>query len=218
MTVSTKSRPSEHEYKYSEMLLGLEPVVIFVLGGPGAGKGTQCSRLAEEYGLVHLSAGDLLREEQSRAESEYSVLIQEHLREGIIVPGHITIALLKKAMAKYPKHTIFLIDGFPRAMDQAWDFEVGVFPAKCILFFSCTEDVLLERLTKRSSGSGRTDDNIESIKKRFKTFQNTSLPVVHWYEQHSMVRQVDCSGSQDDVFKKTCEALKDILPSKPSPQ
>lgn len=89
--------------------------VIFVLGGPGAGKGTQCSRLVEDYGFKHLSAGDLLREEQDRPGSEFGEMIRTYIKEGTIVPMEVTIQLLENAMKatmeKEKEKTMFLIDG-----------------------------------------------------------------------------------------------------------
>ncbi|KDN43280.1 hypothetical protein RSAG8_06247, partial [Rhizoctonia solani AG-8 WAC10335] len=73
-------------------------MVIFVLGGPGAGKGTQCARIVEDFGFVHLSAGDLLREEQKREGSTYGALISEHIRNGTIVPMEVTVKLLENAI------------------------------------------------------------------------------------------------------------------------
>lgn len=91
-----------------------EVTVIFVLGGPGAGKGTQCSKLVSDYGFKHLSAGDLLREEQDRPGSDFGEMIKTYIKEGTIVPMEVTIQLLenamKKAMAEEKKST-FLIDG-----------------------------------------------------------------------------------------------------------
>lgn len=91
-----------------------EVTVIFVLGGPGAGKGTQCSKLVSDYGFKHLSAGDLLREEQDRTGSDFGEMIKTYIKEGTIVPMEVTIQLLenamKKAMAEEKKST-FLIDG-----------------------------------------------------------------------------------------------------------
>jgi len=98
-------------------------VVIFVLGGPGAGKGTQCTLLAQHYpGLVHLSAGDLLRAERQRPGSQYGDLINTCIAEGRIVPMHITIGLLERAMAASGAGR-FLIDGFPRDVAQGVEFE-----------------------------------------------------------------------------------------------
>lgn len=75
-----------------------KPKVVFVLGAPGAGKGTQCSKIVDEYGYVHLSAGDLLREERQRAGSEYGDLIENCIRNGKIVPVEVTCSLIDNAM------------------------------------------------------------------------------------------------------------------------
>ena len=89
--------------------------VIFVLGGPGAGKGTQCDKIVEDYGFTHLSAGDLLREEQDRKDSQFGDLIKEYIKEGTIVPMEITVQLLENAMTANIKEKDgngrFLIDG-----------------------------------------------------------------------------------------------------------
>jgi hypothetical protein len=87
------------------------PRVVFVLGGPGAGKGTQCSKLVEHFDFVHLSAGDLLREAQNDPSSKDGALISEFIKEGKIVPVEITVGLLLKAMEKHSSRN-FLIDGF----------------------------------------------------------------------------------------------------------
>ncbi len=86
--------------------------MIFVLGGPGAGKGTQCANLVRDYGFTHLSAGDLLRAEQDREGSEFGQMIKEYIREGKIVPMEVTVQLLENAMMDKNKGLgRFLIDG-----------------------------------------------------------------------------------------------------------
>lgn len=88
--------------------------VIFVLGGPGAGKGTQCTKLVSDYGFKHLSAGDLLREEQDRPGSEFGEMIKTYIKEGTIVPMEVTIQLLENAMKtamETENKSLFLIDG-----------------------------------------------------------------------------------------------------------
>lgn len=77
-----------------------KPKIVFVLGAPGAGKGTQCSKIVEEFGFVHLSAGDLLREERQRPESEFGELIEDCITNGKIVPVEVTCSLLENAMNK----------------------------------------------------------------------------------------------------------------------
>ncbi|KAF7723212.1 hypothetical protein EC973_002287 [Apophysomyces ossiformis] len=178
--------------------------VIFVLGGPGAGKGTQCANMKRDYDFVHLSAGDLLREEQKRPGSKYGELIQTYIREGQIVPMEVTIALLENAMKEAiekENKSRFLIDGFPRKMDQAIKFEETVVDAQFVLYFDCTEETMLERLLKRGESSGRIDDNIESIKKRFETFRDTSYPVIEEYEKKDKVRKVDAGKSVEEVYE-----------------
>ncbi|KAI1768322.1 uridylate kinase [Hypoxylon sp. FL1150] len=182
--------------------------VLFVLGGPGAGKGTQCERLVARYGFAHLSAGDLLRAEQDRPDSEFGDLIRHHIRNGLIVPMEVTIALLEAAMravlaASPTKKGKFLIDGFPRKLDQAIKFEEAVVPAKFVLFFDCPEDEMERRLLERGKTSGREDDNADSIRKRFRTFVETSMPVVDYFEAQGRVVKVDARPEPDQVFVAT---------------
>ncbi|KAI1398528.1 uridylate kinase [Hypoxylon fuscum] len=194
--------------------------VLFVLGGPGAGKGTQCERLVARYGFAHLSAGDLLRAEQNRPDSEFGDLIRHHIRNGLIVPMEVTIALLEAAMrqvldepatsasgsqekTKKKKKGKFLIDGFPRKLDQAIKFEEAVVPAQFVLFYDCPEEEMERRLLERGKTSGREDDNAESIRKRFRTFVETSMPVVDYFEKQDRVVKIDATSEPDQVFAKT---------------
>lgn len=188
-----------------------EITVVFVLGGPGSGKGTQSARLVKEYGFTHLSAGDLLRAEQDRPGSQYGELIKSYIKEGKIVPMEITVELLSNAMGEVVNNTKgegkgkarFLIDGFPRKLDQAVFFEETVCPSDFTLFLSCPEDVMEKRLLERGKTSGRADDNEESIRKRFRTFVETSMPVVEAFEEQGKVVTVDAaSGGVDDVYER----------------
>ncbi|KAJ5180465.1 adenylate kinase [Penicillium capsulatum] len=183
--------------------------VVFFLGGPGSGKGTQSANLVKDYGFVHLSAGDLLRAEQIREGSQYGELIKTYIREGKIVPMEITVALLSNAMADSlatappPAGTKarFLIDGFPRKLDQAVFFEKTVCPSEVVLFLDCPEEVMETRLLKRGETSGRDDDNAESIRKRFRTFVETSMPVVEDFEKKGKVVSVKATGTVDEVYE-----------------
>lgn len=187
--------------------------VIFVLGGPGSGKGTQCAKLVDNHHFVHLSAGDLLRAEQAREGSKYGSLIKKYITEGQIVPQEITVQLLKQAIqANYNEgKTKFLVDGFPRKMDQAITFEKVIVPSKFTLFFECPEEVMLRRLLERGKTSGRDDDNIGSIKKRFKTFVDTSMPVVEYFEKQSKVVKVRCNDPIDVVYGHVEAAIRDKI-------
>lgn len=191
--------------------------VLFVLGGPGAGKGTQCANLVKQYGFTHLSAGDLLRAEQERPGSQFGDLIRDYIKNGLIVPMEVTIQLLENAMTEALQKNgnatkgRFLIDGFPRKLDQAHKFEESVCPAKMVLFFDCPEAVMEERLLERGKTSGRSDDNAESIRKRFRTFVETSMPVVDYYEKGGKVVKIDATPTPDQVFVKTQKCLTEKL-------
>ncbi|CAO3609500.1 unnamed protein product [Mucor hiemalis] len=194
-----------------------EVTVVFVLGGPGAGKGTQCENLTKDYGFVHLSAGDLLRAEQKREGSKYGEMINHYIREGLIVPMEVTIALLEQAMKEAiaeGKEKRFLIDGFPRKMDQAVKFEEVVVPSKLVLYFECPEEVMLKRLLKRSESSGRIDDNIESIKKRFVIFTDTSMPVIEAFDKENKVKKISCDQPVEQVYQNVKTIFDDMFSEK----
>ncbi|KAI1323337.1 adenylate kinase-domain-containing protein [Xylariaceae sp. FL0255] len=202
--------------------------VLFVLGGPGAGKGTQCARLVSSYGFTHLSAGDLLRAEQDRPGSQYGELIKDYIKNGLIVPMEVTIALLENAMREAMTSSTsssdkksdkelsgkFLIDGFPRKFDQALKFEEAVVPAQFVLFYDCPEAEMERRLLERGKTSGRSDDNEESIRKRFRTFVETSMPVVEYYKKQDKVARVIADVSPDEVFAMTQKELQKRLGDK----
>ncbi|TFK26365.1 UMP-CMP kinase [Coprinopsis marcescibilis] len=198
--------------------------VIYVLGGPGAGKGTQCSRLVKEFNFSHLSAGDLLRAEQTREGSQYGELIRTCIREGTIVPMEVTIKLLENAMKEVISKASgdgwddgqgrFLIDGFPRKMDQALRFDETVCLSSLVLFYDTSEEVMLDRLLERGKTSGREDDNVESIKKRFRTYKADTMPVIEYYSSTPKVAEIDSSATVDEVYAKSSEVVKKLFASK----
>ena len=186
--------------------------VIYILGGPGSGKGTQSAFLVRDYNFKHLSAGDLLREEQDRPGSEVGQEIKDLIKEGTIVPMEITVGLLESAMKRSLQSSgknegRFLVDGFPRKMDQAAYFESNVCHSRCTLFLDCPEDTMHERLLNRGKTSGRSDDNEESIQKRFKTFVETSMPVVDHFEKEGRVIRISATGTANEVYEAVVEGL-----------
>lgn len=186
-----------------------EAFVVFVLGGPGSGKGTQCDNIIRDYKFVHLSAGDLLRAEQNRDGSTTGEMIKEYIKAGKIVPQEVTIGLLRNAMseAMAQGYHHFLIDGFPRKMDQALTFEETVVPSQFTLFFECPEEVMLQRLLKRGQTSGRSDDNIDSIRKRFKVFLDQSMPVVNYFALANRVAKLSCNQKPEEVYAQVRHEL-----------
>ncbi|XP_043259554.1 UMP-CMP kinase [Colletes gigas] len=189
--------------------------VLFILGGPGAGKGTLCYHIAKKYGYVHLSAGDLLREQRTKPDSEYGELIENHIRAGSIVPVAITCTLLERGMQSSDSpHKRYLIDGFPRNQDNV-DGWYKAMSDKCIvkgvLFCECNEEVCTERCLKRGAGgSGRTDDNKEVLVKRHETYIKNTLPIIDHFEKQNMVYRLNGMLSPKEVFKNAEEILSKI--------
>uniref|UniRef100_A0A3P8PC07 Nucleoside-diphosphate kinase n=1 Tax=Astatotilapia calliptera TaxID=8154 RepID=A0A3P8PC07_ASTCA len=162
---------------------------------------------SQSYGYTHLSAGDLLREERAREESEFGQLIANYIKEGKIVPVEITINLLRKAMEATMKENEnkfrFLIDGFPRNEDnlQGWNSVMdGKADVKFVLFFDCSNEVCINRCLERGKSSGRTDDNRESLEKRIQTYLQSTRPIIDLYEKQGKVHTIDASRSVDEVF------------------
>lgn len=187
-----------------------KPKVLFVLGGPGAGKGTQCAKLSEEFQMTHLSAGELLRQERASGSADGN-LIESYLKDGKIVPVKITLDLLRKAMQTQSSHR-FLVDGFPRNWDnvQGWEqYMSEVCVLEKVIFIDCPEEELERRLMIRGQTSGRSDDNAASAKKRFMTFRQETMPIVSYYEEKGLLKRVNGDLSVAAVYNE----LKDVVDS-----
>lgn len=176
--------------------------VVFVLGPPGSGKGTQCQKISETFGYTHLSAGDLLRAEREKKGSEFGELIEKHIREGSIVPVEITCKLIENAMDIYAQSAAgFLVDGFPRNKNNldGWQKEMGnKTNVRFVLILRAPLDICTERCLSRNEG--RSDDNEESMRKRIVTYNNHTVPIIDYYNSLHLVKEVDSSKPVNEVF------------------
>ena len=202
--------------------------VLFVLGGPGAGKGTQSALMEDNYPVAHFSVGELLR--QVPADSPHKAVIEQTLVAGQIVPVEISLALLREAMeaerARVGRQALCLVDGFPRNFDNldGWCRVMaggGVAVLEAVLVYQCPLHILQQRILERAQSSGRTDDNMESVHKRFATFQEQTVPVVETLrqaaqaqqEQHQRWSVVDIAGdrSLEEVWGSTQQVLNQLI-------
>ncbi|MDP1570402.1 MAG: nucleoside monophosphate kinase [Vicinamibacterales bacterium] len=181
------------------------PNVVFVLGAPGAGKGTMCELAESQLGWTHLSTGDLLRAEH-QAGGPNAAIIDEYLAAGQLVPNDITVTLLRQAMERITRTTgrkNFLLDGFPRSLSnlEAW-YEIFGREAELpgMLYFECPSAVLEQRILGRAKYSGRSDDNVESMKLRFDTFKAETLPTVELFKSLGKCVEVDTSQDRQAVY------------------
>jgi UMP-CMP kinase len=189
-----------------------KPNVVFVLGGPGAGKGTMCELAQCQLGWTHLSTGDLLRAERE-AGGPTAAVIDEIVSAGKLVPNEITVTLLKSAMEKITRTTgknNFLLDGFPRSVDnlEAW-YELFGRETELpkMLYFECPYPVLEKRILSRAPFTGRSDDNVESLKLRFETFKAETLPIVEFFKSKGKCVEIDTSQGRQTVYAVVCDHL-----------
>jgi len=188
--------------------------VLFIVGGPGSGKGTVCTRLKDKYGLVHLSTGDLLREE-AKSGSEKGKELQQKMTEGALVTSTDLVELVKAAMAK--SDGPFMLDGFPRNHDNvnAWgtmmEADTNTVGMLCLRL---SPETCKERLLGRNEG--RADDNEETILKRLNVFETETVPVIEDMKAKGNVMEVDASKSKEEVFEECCAHLDKLMKERQS--
>ena len=185
--------------------------IIFVLGAPGGGKNTQCDLIKAKYKIFHFSCGDLLRQAVEEKDEEAD-FINKGMKEGIILPARITCSLQKKCMIKNSQeYDTYLCDGFPRSEENLKGF-LEVFGTQCqiigVFFLDCPEEECIKRIMHR--GGDRVDDNIESIKKRFKVLREETLPTVEELKKITKVFTINANQPQDKVFKEIDDYVKDL--------
>ncbi|XP_017882800.1 adenylate kinase isoenzyme 1 [Ceratina calcarata] len=187
---------------------------IWIIGGPGCGKGTQCEKIIDKYGFFHISSGDLLREEVASGSSRGASL-QELMSKGLFVPTDVVLDLIRERMEKAKKEnatqTGFLIDGYPRELEQGLLFEKNVCPVDLILFFDVSNETLKSRLLGRAATAitQRADDNEETIKKRIEIFNVKNDQIVQHYKDK--VVTINAEGTVDSVFTEVSKALDRLV-------
>jgi len=217
---------------------------MFVLGGPGSGKYvqiaiqchivdpysgsfriffcrvTQSDLILKNYPCVHLSTGQLLRDETSKEGSPHARLIEECLVAGKIVPVEISLSLLDQAMQEAPgKSMVFLIDGFPHNFDNldGWTSQMPpVSSVTGVLHYDCPLKVLEKRILERAKESGRSDDNLGSLRKCFKTFNAETMPMVDRLRDVAkkstmQVFEIATSRPIEVVWEDTQKALNTVI-------
>jgi len=175
-----------------------------LLGPPGAGKGTQALKLAEKLGVPQISTGDLFRSNITRG-TELGLEAKHYLDAGDLVPSDLTNALVEKRLDEADAADGFILDGYPRSVEQAEALTrmLGARNTKldAVLEFRVCEEELLNRLKDR----GRADDTEEVIRNRMKVYRDETAPLLEYYGD--AVRTVDAVGSPDEVFARALHSL-----------
>ncbi|MGP4689388.1 adenylate kinase [Agrobacterium pusense] len=183
-------------------------VNLVLIGPPGAGKGTQAERLVRDYGLMHISTGDLLRE-AIKNETSLGLEAKAAVESGALVPDGVVIGLVAERLSDKKPEQGFILDGFPRTVTQAEALERLLCsldrPLDHVIIFDIPTDLLEERIAKRAGQSRafgaptRSDDNVEVLEKRVEEFSRATAALAPFYEHRRLLRRVDAAAGIDDV-------------------
>jgi len=213
---------------------------IILLGAPGAGKGTQCKRIVEKYGLVHLSSGDILRSHRAKG-TELGKKAQAYMDSGALVPDEIMVEMMADEIKKASKAG-FVLDGFPRTVEQAGELDKALASngqkIDIVLNLKVDDNVVAQRMTGRRScpkcgavyhienlkpkvegicdNDGtelvqRTDDGPEVVANRLKTYHLQTEPVVDYYRNSSAVYDIDANKDADETTALVFEKLDSLV-------
>jgi adenylate kinase len=190
-------------------------VRVLMIGAPGAGKGTQAVRMAEHFGLVHISSGDLLRKHVAD-QTAIGRQISSYLASGDLVPDGIVMDLLRKPILAANADGGYILDGFPRTVEQARAahkvaVELGV-AVQVVVHLEVDRDELMRRLLERGAQSGRSDDNAEVIAHRLDVYDTKTRPMLDYYAEREELVSVDGSCSVEEVTKAVIDALEALRP------
>lgn len=177
---------------------------LLFIGPPGAGKGTQAQRVAERLGVAHLSTGDMFRYHVGEG-TELGKKVKSIMDAGDYVPDSITVEMLEDRMADEDAREGFILDGFPRTLAQvgALDDLIGEDGLDRVVLFHVDEDELTQRMLSR----GRSDDTEETIRNRFKVYQEQTGPVIDLYQRRGMVVEVDGMGDMEQITERILRAV-----------
>ncbi|MBP5318094.1 MAG: adenylate kinase [Paludibacteraceae bacterium] len=186
---------------------------IVIFGAPGSGKGTQSDFLVKKYNLVHLSTGDLLRAEIA-AGSPLGKIADGLIAKGEFVPDNLIIDLLAGAIDKNKGASGFIFDGFPRTVVQAGALDEMLsqrnMQVDIMLNIAVDNDELVARLLNRGKTSGRSDDNLETIQQRLKTYEEKTMPVIAYYEKQGKNTPIQGMGTMDEVLDRITKAVDKV--------
>jgi len=187
---------------------------IVLFGPPGAGKGTQSARLIEKFQLIHLSTGDILRNEIANG-TALGLEAKKLMDQGILVPDEVVIGMIRNKLDANPGAKGFIFDGFPRTEAQAAALDVLLTEKgtaiSAMLALIVNDDELIKRLLNRGKDSGRPDDaNAEVIAKRIEEYNKKTAPLMNYYQSQNKYKSIEGIGSVDDIFSKLCEAIEKL--------
>ena len=186
---------------------------LVIFGAPGSGKGTQSERLINEYGLHHISTGEVLRDHIAR-DTELGRIADSYISKGQLIPDDLMIRVLASVLDENPEKTSrgVIVDGFPRTIPQAEALkkmleERGT-QLDAVVGLEVPEEELVQRMIKRGHDTGRADDNLDTIKSRLDVYHKQTQPLRDHYIKEGAYHAIDGSGDTERIFADIKTALK----------
>lgn len=181
-----------------------------LLGGPGAGKGTQAAKLKEHYSIAHLSTGEVLREARS-AGTELGEKAASYMDAGKLLPDDIILGIVGEKLDSPGMSGGFLFDGFPRTIPQAEGLDEMLATRgeslDAVISIEVPDNFVIERLLKRARIEGRPDDNRETIENRLRVYYEQTEPLKDYYRKRGLLKPVEGTGTVDEVFERITAVL-----------
>ncbi len=181
-------------------------MIIILFGPPGAGKGTQADLLKEKLNLLHLSTGDILREEVNNG-TELGLLAKKFMDAGELVTDELIIGMIKNKIISNTTDKGFLLDGFPRTISQAEALdqmlEENSLKVEKVISLEVEDDELINRLLLR----GRSDDNRETITNRLEVYKKQTLPIKNYYSEFGLLIEIKGDDSIEEVFNNIITSI-----------
>lgn len=184
---------------------------LILFGPPGSGKGTQAAKLVEKYNLVHISTGDLFRREKKSNSSIWQE-VQGYIDKGELAPDSITFRLLKAEMDKTPEAVGYILDGFPRNVNQAESLDVFFAEegteVSLLVELIVEDEEVIKRITSRGKIEGRKDDqNPAIVQNRINIYKSQTSPVANHYDKVNKTKRIDGIGTIEEIFGRICSVL-----------
>lgn len=175
---------------------------VLIFGASGSGKGTQSEELIRRYGFRHISTGELLRAE-IKAQTELGQAAAGYINEGHLVPDSLIVDMMEKLISTLAGAEGIIFDGFPRTIPQAEAMETMLarhgWKVDIVLNLQVPEEMLIERLLNRGKISGRSDDNIDTIRKRLEVYADETAPLVDFYTRKNVLHNVVGTGTIEEI-------------------
>lgn len=187
---------------------------LIIFGPPGSGKGTQSAKIVHKYDLLHLSTGELLREEMQR-NTPLGREVSKYIDQGLLVPDDIVWRELYDYVTQHLDAPGFIFDGFPRTIVQAKALDCLLqekeAPISLVISVEVDEEELFSRLMGRSEDSGRSDDSAEIARRRLQVYKDQTFPLISYYKTQGKIVSVDGMAPVEEVFSRICKAVDGFL-------